>query len=799
MDSLLQDVRYAFRRLKASRTFTAAVVLTLAVGIGGTAATFSVVDATALRPLPFPNADRLVRLRQITPQGEAFPLSEPDFQDYARALRTVSPVAAIKPLQLTLTGAGDARSLDGAAVTATLFPLLGVHPALGRIFGADDEHDGRAAPVAMLSDAAWRRYFAGDAAVIGRTVRLDGAPATIVGVLPPDAAFPPADVWVPLVPSTGADRTDKWLDAFGRLAPGATLAGARAESASIAAALGRDHAELQGWSAQVTPLADWLVQPTVRRMAWVLLGAVGVLLALAWANVGALLMTRAAERQGEMGVRVALGAARMRVIRQLLTESLVLALIGGVLGVLAASWIIDTWSALIAGFLPLGRVARIDLRVLAVTLVIVLCSTAAFGLAPALHGARADLTRSLRPAGRGATSAGRRWTALLVGVQVALAMFLLVGSFLLLASFTRLSSIHPGFDAANVLTVPLSLPDRDYAETARAAFFESAIARLSGVAGVESAAATATNPFRQWGYANDVTPEDRAAVTPPSGFTRAGWRSVTPGFFTTMRIPIRRGRAFTAADRDGAPGVVVISESLAQRLWPGEEAVGRRVYWGGVGGRTRTVIGVAGDIRDVRLDAGPVPMVYLAYGQLPLNGMTILLRTRPGTAGVADAVRREIQALDPLLPVPDVASLEANRAVALSAPRFRTLLVALFGGIALLLAAVGVYGVVAFTVSQRAREIAIRVAIGASPSQVVGMFFRRGVLLVGGGASVGLFGAFAFSRVLRSLLFETDARDPGVFALATGLLAVVALAASYLPARRAARLNPAAALTRQQL
>jgi len=477
----------------------------------------------------------------------------------------------------------------------------------------------------------------------------------------------------------------------------------------------------------------------------------------------------------------------------------VLALIGGVLGVLAASWIIDTWSTLIAGFLPLGRVAHIDLRVLAVTLVIVLCSTAAFGLAPALHGARADLTRSLRPAGRGATSAGRRWTALLVGVQVALAMFLLVGSFLLLASFTRLSSIHPGFDAANVLTVPLSLPDRDYAETARAAFFESAIARLSGVAGVESAAATATNPFRQWGYANDVTPEDRAAVTPPSGFTRAGWRSVTPGFFTTMRIPIRRGRAFTAADRDGAPGVVVISESLAQRLWPGEEAVGRRVYWGGVGGRTRTVIGVAGDIRDVRLDTGPAPMVYLAYGQLPLNGMTILLRTRPGTAGVADAVRREIQALDPLLPVPDVASLEANRAVALSAPRFRTLLVALFGGIALLLAAVGVYGVVAFTVSQRAREIAIRVAIGASPSQVVGMFFRRGVLLVGGGASVGLFGAFAFSRVLRSLLFETDARDPGVFALATGLLAVVALAASYLPARRAARLNPAAALTRQQL
>jgi len=799
MDWLLQDVRYAVRRLNRSRWFTAAVVVTLAVGIGGTAAMFSVVDATVLRPLPFPNAERLVRLRQITPQGEAFPFSEPDFEDYAAALRTVASVAAMKAGQVTLTGDGDARSLDVAAVTATLFPMLGVQPALGRILGADDQRDGRAAPVAMLSDAIWRQQFGGDSSVIGRIIRLDGSPVAVVGVLPPTVAFPPADIWIPLVPSARADRTDKWLDAVGVLAPGATIADARAEAAAIAVALARDHAELQGWSARVTPLADWLVQPGVRRMAWVLLGAVAVLLALAWANIGALLMTRAVERQGEMGVRAALGAARVRVVRQLLTESLVLALLGGGLGVLAASWILDAWSSQIGGFLPLGRAARIDVRVLVVTAGVVLLSTIAFGLVPALHGAKADLISALRASGRRATPAGRRWTAALAGVQVALAMFLLVGSFLLLASFARLSSIDPGFAAANLLTVPLSLPDHDYSESGRQAFFESAIANLSGVAGVESAAATATNPFRQWGYANDVTPEDRAAVAPPSGFTQAGWRSVTPGFFVTMKIPLLRGRAFTSADRDGAPGVVVISESLAQRLWPGQDAVGRRIYWGGVGGRTRTVIGVAGDIRDVRLDARPIPMVYLSYSQLPLSGMTILLRVRPGAPDVGGAVRRQIRAMDPLLAVPEVRWLEANRADALSAPRFRTLLVGLFGGVALLLAAIGLYGVVAFTVSQRAREIAIRIAIGASPAQVIGIFFRRALRLIAGGAAAGLFAAWAFSTVLRSLLFETDARDPRLFALAAVLLAIVALVASYLPARGAARLEPAVALAREQL
>jgi len=797
MESLFQDVRYALRRLKSSRTFTIAVAITLAIGIGGTTATFSVADA-ALRPLPFPQADRLVRLREITPQGEPFTFSEPDYRDFFRASHALSAIAAIKPLRLTLAGAGDARAVEASAVTSSLFPMLGIRPEAGRIFGVDDDRDGRAAAVAMLSDVFWRQRFAADPGIVGRVIRLDGAPVTVVGVLPAAAAFPPGDIWVPLAPSAQADRTDKWLDAIGRLAPGATIGDARAEIANTASALAREHAELQGWSAQVSPIGDWLVQPATRRMVWVLLGAVGVLLALACANIAGLLMTRAVERQAEIGVRVALGAERHRVLRQLLTESLVLAVLGGVLGVLAAFWILDVWSSLIGTLLPPGRAASIDVRVMALTTIVVLVATVAFGLIPALHGANADLVSALKPAGRQGSPGGRRWTGVFAAVQVALAMLLLVGSFLLMDSFARLSSVNAGFDAAGVLAIPLSLPDRAYSEERRQAFFDQAVASLGAVPGVEAVAATATNPFREWGFANDVTPEDRAATAPPSGFTQAGWRSVTPGFFKTLRIPIRRGREFTANDRDGTPGVVVISESLARRLWPGADAIGRRIYWGGVGGRTREVVGVAADIRDVRLDAPPAPMVYLAYSQLPLPGMTLLVRSTPGAVGVADAARRQIGAIDPSIPVAEIASVDGNRREAISAPRFRALLVGLFGGVALLLSAVGLYGVIAFSVTQRAREIAIRLAVGARPDQVTAIFFRRGLALTAAGAAAGLFAAWALAGVLRSLLFEVDARDPRLFALAAMVLTAIALFASYLPARRASRLDPAAALTREQ-
>ncbi len=581
------------------------------------------------------------------------------------------------------------------------------------------------------------------------------------------------------------------------MAAGVELNAVRDDARSATAAMAQVHPELQGWSASVEPLADWVIGPGLRRMVWVLLGAVAVLLALACANIAGLLMTRAASRRAEFGVRAALGAGRGRLARQLVTEHLLLGLIGGALGLLAASWILAALSALLSGVLPLGRAARVDLRAVAFTLGCVLAATVGFGLLPALHAARTDLQGALRFEDRRATPAGRRWSSLLVVVQVALAMVLLVGAFLLMGSFARLSRVGTGFDASNVLTIPVSLPDRRYPEAARVSFLASVRDKLAALPDVESVAATATNPFRQWGYANDVTPEDRAADAPASGLLQAGWRSVTPGFFHTLGVPLLAGRAFTPADRDEAPGVAIVSRSLANRLWPGASPIGRRFYWGGLDGPLRTVVGVVGDVRDVKLDAPVSPILYLPYGQVPLEDMTVLLRTRPGAVGVAEAVRRQMRALDPALPIVEIRPLQANRAAAISVPRFRTVMLGVFGIVALLLAAIGLYGVVAFTVAQRTREIAIRIALGARPAQVTRLFFHRGLVLSAAGALGGLLVAWIVSSVLRALLFQTDPRDAGLFGLAAGLLVAVTLLASYLPARHAARLDPLAALTRE--
>jgi predicted permease len=669
---------------------------------------------------------------------------------------------------------------------------------VGRVFTDADDRPGASSAV-LISHSLWRSRFGADAGVIGRVIRLDGQPRTVAGVLPSETVFPAGDVWVPLAASASADRTDKWLDVVGRRAPGRSIDQVRAEATAFAATLARTYPESRGWSAQVVPLSEWLIGSGLRRMVWVLLGAVGLLMVLSCSNIASLLVTRAAGRRAEMAVRAALGAERSRLVRQLMTESLLLAAVGGLLGVLVAHWTLAGLSALLANLLPLDRVAHVDGRALAFSVAVAVASAIGFGLTPSLYASGVDLQAALKPAGRGSTPGGRRWADVLVGVQVALAMLLLVGSLLLTSSFARLSRVDVGFDTRNVLTVPLDLPERTYPEERRYAFFDQAFARIAALPGVESVAATATDPFRQWGFVNDVTPEERAADAPPSGLMQAGWRSVTPGFFATLRVPLISGRPFADADRADAPRVAIVSQSLARRLWPGENAVGHRIYWGGVSGRTRTIVGVVGDIRDVTLDADPIPMLYLPYGQLPLNGMTLMLRTRGDVAGTAAGVRREIAALDPSLPVSDIRPLEANRMAAISAPRFRMVLLVVFGAAALLLASIGLYGVVSFTVAERSREIAIRVAIGARPSQVSAIFFKRGLRLTAIGGAVGLIAAWQLSTVLRSLLFRTDVHEVALFGLAAVVLSGIALAASYLPARRAARLDPLAALSREQL
>jgi predicted permease len=792
MDSVIQDIRYALRRLVAAPGLTAACVVTLAVGIGGAAATFSVVDAVALRPLPFPDADRLVRISEVTPQGERFSFSEPDYVDYASRMRTVTATAAMRPQQVTMTGAGDPVHVDAAVVTPSIFALLGIRPAAGQVLTDEDARSGGV----MISHAMWRDRFGGDRGVVGRTVRLDGAAATIVGVLPERTAFPAGDVWRAFVPSLAADRSDKWLDVIARLAPGASVDAARADAAAAADALAGTYPRLHGWSARVEPLRDWLIGTGLRRMVWILLGAVGTLLALACVNIAGLLMSRAASRQTEMGVRAALGARRGRLIRQLITEHLLLGLAGAALGLLAAAWILAATSVLLHDVLPLGRTAAIDGRVIAATAVMMIACTIVFGLLPAIHAASTDLRSTMGVSSRSATRAGRRWSTALVSLQVMLAMVLLVGSSLLAGSFARLSGVDTGFDATGVLAVPISLPEQRYPEEARAAALDDMMARLAALPNIESIGATATNPFRQWGFANDVTPEERAAGAPESGLFQAGWRSVAPGYFQTLRVPLASGRFFSRDDRDDGVRAAIISKSLAAEMWPGQDAVGRRFYWGGIDGTPRTVVGVVGDVRDVRLEAPAAPMVYLPFAQVPMEEMTLVVRARGAGTGVADSIRRELRRFDPAMPVPDVQRLEASRRAAISVPRFRTVMLGTFGIVALLLASVGLYGVVAFSVAQRTREIAIRLALGARPAQVTQLFFTHGARLAALGAVLGLIASWAAAGVLQSLLFQTSARDPRMFALAAVLLGGVTLLASYLPARRAARLDPVRGLTR---
>jgi predicted permease len=458
-------------------------------------------------------------------------------------------------------------------------------------------------------------------------------------------------------------------------------------------------------------------------------------------------------------------------------------------------WIADALSALTADLLVAPPPITIDGGVLLFATALILLTTVVFGLLPAWNAA-SGATPISAGAGERVTRGNRRMTESFVVAQVTVAMLLLVGSGLMIRSYWRLQNVDAGFVADDVLVVPLSLPEDRYSPERAATFFNDLFAQLESLPGVVSAGATTTNPFRQWGFSNNVTPEDRAAETPPTGLLQAGWRAVTPGFFDTLRVPLVAGRAFTSRDGSDGQRSVIVSTSLARALWPDGDAVGRRLYWGGVDGTPWTVVGVAGDVRDLRVEAPPQPMLYLPHQNIPLGSMTVVLRTSPGAGDLAGAVRGAIQAIDPSLPVPEVQTLAANRDAAVSTPRIRTLVLTLVGSVALVLASVGLYGLVAFGVAQRVREVGIRMALGASRSDIVRLFLSRGLVLAGVGLTAGLLGAWMLSRTLESLVFETEVRDPLLFTAAAVVLASVMALASYLPARRAASVDPVRVLNR---
>ncbi|HVR96032.1 MAG TPA: ABC transporter permease [Thermoanaerobaculia bacterium] len=803
MTSIWQDIRYGGRVLARGPVFTVVAILTLALGIGANTAIFSIVNAVLLRPLPFAEPDRLVMLWETAKStGEdQVPVAPADYFDWQAGSRQFEAMAAFHPWSFNLTGTGEPERIPGAVATANLFQVLGKRPQLGRGFRPEEDRPG-GPPVVLLSHGFWQRRFGGDMKVIGRKLTLDDTPYTVVGVMPAGFQFPEkAELWKPFarVPES-ADREFQFLRVIGRLRPEAELATARAEMTAIASRLAREYPQTNA-DRDVNPVTlEQQVLGEVRPQLLVLTVGVALLLAAACFNVANLLLARAAGRREETAVRQALGASRGRLVRQFLTESLLLAVLGGAAGLLVAYW--GTWLLTTFGPKDVPRLeeAGVDGSVLVFTLVITLLVGLVFGLIPAIQSSQFDPARELRTPQRGKG----RLLGTLVSLQIAIALILLVGAVLLGRSFVLLSRVPPGFDPSNILTLQLSLPAAKYAESYQtAAFTEQAIEHIQALPGVASAGTAMSLPISGGMNVDQTfTVEGGNAVAATADEERTALvRPVSPGYFRTLRIPVVAGRTFTAADREGAPPVVVINEAMASRYWPGKDPVGRRIRMGvelGGVGRTdevsREVVGVVGNLKHEGLASDTLPELYLPNAQGTWRFVILAIRTDRDPASLTRPVQQAIWQVDKNLPIAKVRTLDEIVGESIGEPRFYTLLLTAFAVVALILAAVGIYGMVSYSVSQRTHEIGIRMALGASRTKVLRMVLREGLLLAGLGMIAGVLLSVGLTRFLASLLFGIAATDPATFAAVCVALGLVALLSSYLPARRATQADPMAAL-----
>ncbi|MBK8725226.1 MAG: ABC transporter permease [Holophagaceae bacterium] len=800
MGVFLHDLSHAFRGLLRSPGFTATAVLTLALGIGANSAIFSLVDRMMLRPLPLPDPGRLMVVTEYSGRTAAprDNLSWPDFLDLQREATQFTGLAALRSTGLNLTGDAEPEQVRAGMVTANFFDVLQVQPRAGRGFRAEEGQPGGPRAV-VLSDRLWKRRFGADPALVGRTIRVNGDDTLVAGVLAPDFEFPyqlrGVDLFVPmaLTPDQRQSRGSHFLGGVGRLKPGATLASARQEVAAIIARLEKAYPESNtNYVAKVVPVQEEVLRKA-KPVLWSLLGAVGFVLLIACANVANLLLARSAGRERELAIRAALGADRRRLVAQLLTESLLLGLLGGAAGLLVAQWAAGGLGHILPLRLPPGGSA-LDGRVLAFTGVLSLATVLVFGAIPALQASRGDLQEGLREGSKGSASpVQQRLRSTLVAVEVALATALLVGSGLMLRSLWKLQHVDPGFDANGVVIASLDLPVRKYpGAAARRAFSEQVVQRLAAAPGVQSAATADIVPLNGMSTTSSYSVEGVPDTDRPNV---ALHQDVSPGYFRTFGIPILQGRTFQAEDS----AVVLVSRQMARRHWPGQDPVGKRISMAGDQGPWLTVIGVAGDVRYESLAEEPAPQFYLPLMDPAATGdritlLSVLVRGAAGPETLKPVLKAALREADPEMPLTRVRAMDDLLADDRRESRARTLLFSVFAGLALLLAAGGIYGVTSTLVAQRTREIGIRMALGAQVRDVLRLVVGQGFRTIGLGMGAGLVATVALGRLIQSQLMGISPLDPPTYTAVFAVLGAVALAATLLPALRAAKVDPAVAL-----
>ncbi len=810
METLLKDIRYGVRMLLKSPSFSIVATIALALGIGANTAIFTVVNSVLLRPLPFPNSEQLMTLwetdsRRSIRQGSA---SYPNFADWREQSHSFDKMAAFHSTDFTLTGKSDAVRVQGAVVNAELFSLLGVGPVVGRAFLPEEDSPGENHRVAIISYGLFEKRFNADRNLLGQPIVIDGENYLLVGVMPREFEFPiqnePAELWTTFAqeaegeePST-QQRGAHYLRVIGRLKDDVTRQQAQTELNAIAARLEQQYPEKNlHRGIAVIPALDALVGD-IRPALLVMLGAVGLVLLIACANVANLLLARAMGRHREMAIRAALGASRWRVMRQLLTESILLSLTGGALGLLLAIWWSDLLVALNRDDIPRALHVGLDLRVLGFTFGVSILTGLIFGVMPAFSSTKLSLGESLKDGrGAGEGAKGNKLRGTLVVVELAIAVVLLVGAGLLIQSLWRLKHVHPGFDSRNVTTFNLGLPEVKYPAEKQDQFYRDLAGRIRSLPGVQSASTVAPLPLSGDNYSISFETEGRPV--PKGEEPSAEFYTIGLQYFRTMGIPLLKGRDFNEQDQHQSPSVIIVNQSFARKFFPNEEVLGQHIKPGissfeGEKARMREIVGVVGDVKHRSLGLESRPAFYVPQSQVPFDYMTVVVKTAGDVGGITNAAQNEVRNLDAQLPVFNIQTMDQYVASSMATPRFNTTLLGIFAAVALVLTIVGLYGVTSYAVAQRTNEIGIRMALGAQAADVLRLIIGQGIKLVVIGVALGLAGAYALTRLISSLLFGVGTKHTLTFVVVAAVLALIALIACYVPARRATKVDPLVAL-----